>query len=134
MGKGYTKAEFREPAFPVATTCPSPVYRRCKERSILWNYHRRCCRIRRRCQSGSNGEDLPHLAFFLGLRVNELVMDRTLKAGFSGVRESHGYVIQHLIESPRTITELSRRLEVAQQAASKMGAELIHLGLVEAIP
>jgi DNA-binding MarR family transcriptional regulator len=78
--------------------------------------------------------DLPHLAFFLGLRVNELVMDRTLKAGFSGVRESHGYVIQHLIESPRTITELARRMEVTQQAASKMVAELIHLGIVEAIP
>jgi DNA-binding MarR family transcriptional regulator len=81
--------------------------------------------------------DLPHLAFFLGLRVNELVMGRTLKAGFSGVRESHGYVIEHLIESPRTITgtgELARRLEVTQPAASKMAAELIHLGMVEAIP
>jgi hypothetical protein len=28
--------------------------------------------------------DLPHLAFFLGLRVNELVMSRTLKAGILG--------------------------------------------------
>jgi len=78
--------------------------------------------------------DLPHLASFLGLRVNELVMERTLKAGFTGVRESHGYVIQHLIESERTITELARRMEVTQQAASKMVAELIHLGIVEAIP
>jgi DNA-binding MarR family transcriptional regulator len=78
--------------------------------------------------------DLSHLAFFLGLRVNELVMERTFKAGFTGVRESHGYVIQHLIESERTITELARRMEVTQQAASKMVAELIHLGIVEAIP
>ena len=77
--------------------------------------------------------DLSHLAFFLGLRVNELVMERTLKAGFIGVRESHGYVIQHLIESERTITELARRMEVTQQAASKMVAELIRLGIVEAI-
>jgi DNA-binding MarR family transcriptional regulator len=78
--------------------------------------------------------DLPHLASFLGLRVNELVMERTLKAGFTGVRESHGYVVQHLIESERTITELARRMEVTQQAASKIVAELIHLGIVQAIP
>jgi DNA-binding MarR family transcriptional regulator len=78
--------------------------------------------------------DLSHLAFFLGLRVNELVMERALKAGFKGVRESHGYVIQHLIESQRTITELAKRTEVTQQAASKMVAELIQLGIVEAVP
>ena len=77
--------------------------------------------------------ELPYLGFFLGLRVNELVMEQTWKAGFRGVRESHGYVIQHLIESDRTITELARRMEVTQQAASKMVAELIHLGLVEAV-
>jgi DNA-binding MarR family transcriptional regulator len=77
--------------------------------------------------------ELPYLGFFLGLRVNELVMEQTWKAGFRGVRESHGYVIQHLIESDRTITELARRMEVTQQAGSKMVAELIHLGLVEAV-
>jgi DNA-binding MarR family transcriptional regulator len=77
--------------------------------------------------------DLSHLAFFLGLRVNELVMERALKAGFKGVRESHGYVIQHLIESERTITELAKRMGVTQQAASKMVAELVRLGIVEAV-
>jgi DNA-binding MarR family transcriptional regulator len=78
--------------------------------------------------------DLSHLSFFLGLRVNELVMERTWKAGFTGVRDSHGYLIQHLIESGRTITELAKRMDVTQQAASKMVAELIHLGILEAIP
>lgn len=78
--------------------------------------------------------DLPYLALFLGMRVNELVMQRTLKAGFRGVRESHGYVIQHLIESGRTITELAKRMQVTQQAASKIVAELIGLGMVEVIP
>jgi DNA-binding MarR family transcriptional regulator len=77
--------------------------------------------------------ELPYLGFFLGLRVNELVMEQTWSAGFNGVRESHGYVIQHLIESDRTITELARRMEVTQQAASKVVAELIRLGLVEAV-
>ena len=78
--------------------------------------------------------DLAYLGFFLGLRVNELVMERTWKAGFRGVRDSHGYVIQHLIESERTITELAKRMEVTQQAASKIIAELIRLGIVEAVP
>jgi DNA-binding MarR family transcriptional regulator len=76
--------------------------------------------------------DLAYLALFLGLRVNELVMERTLKEGFTGVRESHGYVVQHLIESDRTITELAKRMEVTQQAASKIVAELIHIGILEA--
>jgi len=78
--------------------------------------------------------DLSQLSFFLGLRVNELVMERTLKAGFIGIRESHGYLIQHLIESERTITGLAKRMEVTQQAASKTVAELIDLGFVEATP
>ena len=77
--------------------------------------------------------DLPYLGFFLGLRVNELVMARTVKAGFAGVRQSHGYVIQHLIESDRTITELAKRMQVTQQAASKIIAELIRLGIVETV-
>ena len=75
--------------------------------------------------------ELPYLGFFLGLRVNELVMERAWNAGFHGVRESHGYVIQHLIETDRTITELARRMEITQQAASKIVAELIRLGILE---
>src|SRR5262245_13866240 len=75
--------------------------------------------------------DLAHLAFFLGLRVNELVLERGRKAGYRGLRESHGFVIQHLIDGDRSITELGRRMEVSQQAASKAVAELVTLGYVE---
>ena len=78
--------------------------------------------------------DLGYLALFLGLRVNELVMERMTAAGFTGVRESHGFVIQHLIQEERTITELAGRMEVTQQAASKVVAELIELGVLEAVP
>lgn len=78
--------------------------------------------------------DLAYLGFFLGCRVNELVIKRTVQAGFPGVRESHGYAIQHLIESERTITELAQRMGVTQQAASKTIAELIRLGILEAAP
>jgi DNA-binding MarR family transcriptional regulator len=75
--------------------------------------------------------DLGYLALFFGLRVNQLVMERMRAAGFEAVRESHGYVIQHLIDSDRSITELARRMEVTQQAASKVTAELAELGVLE---
>jgi DNA-binding MarR family transcriptional regulator len=77
--------------------------------------------------------DLGYVGFFLGLRINELVSARLAAEGFGEVRESHGYVIQHLIEEERSITELARRMEVSQQAASKAIAELVRLGVVEAI-
>jgi hypothetical protein len=78
--------------------------------------------------------DLAYLALFFGLRVNELVMQRMAGAGFRGVRESHGYLMQHLIEADRSITELARRMHVTQQAASKAVAELIGLRILEAAP
>ena len=74
---------------------------------------------------------LGHLGLFLALRVNDLVRGRAAAAGFRRVRDSHGYLIQHLVESDRSITELAARMEVSQQAASKMVAELVALGLVE---
>jgi DNA-binding MarR family transcriptional regulator len=75
--------------------------------------------------------ELAYLAFFVGLRVNELVMQRAAKAGFHDVRERHGFVIQHLIEADRTVTELARSMGVTQQAGSKAVAELLKIGLVE---
>jgi len=77
------------------------------------------------------GLDLGYLALFLGLRFNELVASQLASDGFGDIRESHGYVIQHLIDQDRTITELAGRMEVTQQAASKVVAELIRLGAIE---
>jgi len=77
--------------------------------------------------------DLGYLGLFLGLRCNELVAARMVAKGFANVRESHGYVIQHLIDEDRSITELAERMEVTQQAASKVVAELIRVGAVEAV-
>ena len=79
------------------------------------------------------GLDLGYLSLFLGLRVNQLVMERMRAAGFQQVRESHGYLVQHLIDSDRTITELARRMEITQQATSKAVAELVTLGVLELI-
>ncbi len=76
--------------------------------------------------------DIGYVALFLGLRVNELVVARMAEKGFADIRESHGYVIQHLIDEERSITELAVRMEVTQQAASKAVAELLRLGVIEA--
>jgi len=78
-----------------------------------------------------NQLDLGYLALFLGQRINELVLARARAAGFTELRESQGYVVQHLIESERSITELARRMEVSQQAASKAVAEMVTLGILE---
>src|SRR5579871_6831985 len=78
--------------------------------------------------------DLGHLAYFLGLRVNSLVVARLRRSGFKNVRESHGFLIQHLIDADRTITELAQRMGVSQQMASKAVDELVRLGAVERSP
>lgn len=74
--------------------------------------------------------DLGYLAQFVGMRLNELVLDGLRTAGFAAIRESHGFVFQHLVDGPRTVTDLARRLGVTQQAASKSVAELVRLGFL----
>lgn len=77
--------------------------------------------------------DLGYLGFFLGSRVNELVVESLAAAGFERAKQSHGYVVQHLIEEDRTITELASRMEVTQQAVSKVIAEMVSLGIVDSV-
>lgn len=78
--------------------------------------------------------DLGYLGLFLGLRVNEIVRARGAARGFRGMRDSHGYVVQHLVDADRTITELARRMGVSQQAASKSVSELLARGILESLP
>ncbi|WP_051256818.1 MarR family transcriptional regulator [Cystobacter fuscus] len=75
--------------------------------------------------------DLGHLALFVGMRVNDLVLEEIHAAGFTGLRQAHGFVFQHLLGGARSISELAALLEVTQQAASKTIAELEKLGYVE---
>jgi DNA-binding MarR family transcriptional regulator len=77
--------------------------------------------------------DLGYLGLFLGLRFNELVIKRLRSAGYPNAKQSHGYVVQHLIGQDRTITELAQRMEVTQQAASKTVAQMIRLGILESV-
>ncbi len=46
------------------------------------------------------------------------------------VRHRDGYVFQHLVDGPCSITELAQRLGVTQQAASKQVDDLVRRGLV----
>lgn len=78
--------------------------------------------------------DLGQLAFFFGQLMNEEVLRRLHGAGFDGVRIAHGYVIQHVVETERSVGELAQRMGVTQQAASKVVGELSELGYLEQAP
>lgn len=78
--------------------------------------------------------ELTHVAFFVGSLANTWVLEELKRAGFQGVRQSHGYLIQHLIERPRAVGELAGLLGVSQQAVSKSVAELEEAGVIESVP
>ena len=74
--------------------------------------------------------DLPTLAALAGSAVNQHLLRRLHEDGYAGVRTSHGYVIQNLIDETPTVGELAARLGVTQQAVSKTVVEMESLGLV----
>jgi DNA-binding MarR family transcriptional regulator len=78
--------------------------------------------------------DLPTLAALAGSAANRHLLRRLRDNGYAGVRTSHGYVIQNLIDESPTVGELADRLGVTQQAASKTVVEMEGLGLVARAP
>ena len=78
--------------------------------------------------------DLPTLATLAGAAANQHLLRRLRNDGYAGVRISHGYVIQNLIDESPTVGELADRLGVTQQAASKTVAEMEALRLVTRVP
>ena len=81
---------------------------------------------------------LGYLGQFLGQQVNELILASGKRKGFSEMRVSHGFVVQHLVAADRPVSrtgsDLARRMGVSQQAASKTIAELVRLGVVNVAP
>ncbi len=77
--------------------------------------------------------DLPTLASLAGGGSARIVLDRIEAAGFSGVKPSHGYVIQRLVDDEPTITALAESLGMTQQGASKQVRDLESLGYVERV-
>lgn len=72
-----------------------------------------------------------HLAHFVGLFANQAVLSEMKRAGFGDLRESHGFLVQHLLRGPHSVGELSRLMGVTQQAVSKTVAELTRSGYLE---
>ncbi len=74
--------------------------------------------------------DLSSALALLGDAVSAEVV-RALRG--TGLRHSHGYIVQRLLVAPRTATQLAEELGVSQQAVSKMVRELTARGLVEIV-
>ncbi|WP_229905100.1 MarR family winged helix-turn-helix transcriptional regulator [Lentzea cavernae] len=77
--------------------------------------------------------DLATLAHLAGISANDAILKQLHEIGHTGVRISHGYVIQHLVEGEPTVSELGELLGVTQQAASKQVLELERLGYVQRV-
>jgi DNA-binding MarR family transcriptional regulator len=78
--------------------------------------------------------DLATLAYLTGSSANDAILKRLREIGHEGVRVSHGYLIQHLVENEPKVGELGELLGVTQQAASKQLLELERLGYVRRVP
>ncbi|MFD4676574.1 MarR family winged helix-turn-helix transcriptional regulator [Lentzea sp. NPDC058450] len=80
------------------------------------------------------GIDIATLAYLAGSSANDEIVKRLHEIGHKGVRMSHGYVIQHLVDGEPKVGELGELLGVTQQAASKQLLELERLGYVRRVP
>ena len=78
--------------------------------------------------------DLPTLTSLAGNGVVRRLLADLAREGFVGVRVSHGYVFQRLVDAEPTITELAESLGMTQQGASKQVRDLEDLGFVERRP
>jgi DNA-binding MarR family transcriptional regulator len=78
--------------------------------------------------------DVVTALFLGGLALNEEAVRRLGAAGHPDLRIGHGFVVQHVVDGPRSIGELAERMGVTQQAASKAVGELERLGYVERSP
>jgi DNA-binding MarR family transcriptional regulator len=76
--------------------------------------------------------DIGLLALFTGLAANERATAALNAAGFESLRFSHGFLFQHLIDGPRTISELAKLQEISVQAVSKTVNELVADGYLVA--
>jgi DNA-binding MarR family transcriptional regulator len=78
--------------------------------------------------------DLGLSALFAGQTIAAVVRDRLEARGFAGLRVSHGFLVQRLLEDEQSIAALAGALGVTQQAVSKTVSELERLGYVRRRP
>jgi DNA-binding MarR family transcriptional regulator len=74
---------------------------------------------------------LSQLAFFVGVFANRQLLGEMRRAGYTDLRESHGYLVQHLLRGPHSVGQLAKLLGVTQQAVSKTVGELTRAGYLE---
>ena len=78
--------------------------------------------------------DIGTLCYLVGQGFNPEVLDRLRSEGFADVKVSFGYVVQHLLDGQKTVTQLSVCMGVTQQAASKRVREMLNSGVLEIVP
>jgi DNA-binding MarR family transcriptional regulator len=78
--------------------------------------------------------DLGLAALFAGQAIADAVRARLVARGFAGLRVSHGFLVQRLLEDEQSIAALAKALGVTQQAVSKTVSELERLGYVRRRP
>jgi DNA-binding MarR family transcriptional regulator len=76
--------------------------------------------------------DLSLAAQFAAWAMLDEVMRRLAVDGYGDTRFADGVVFQHVIDGPRTVTDLAGRMGVTQQAASKTVADLKRRGYLVA--
>jgi DNA-binding MarR family transcriptional regulator len=78
--------------------------------------------------------ELDLAALFAGQTLADAVRRRLEARGFAGLRFSHGFLVQRLVEDEQSIAALAGALGVTQQAVSKTVTELERLGYVRRRP
>lgn len=81
-----------------------------------------------------NNLDIGTLCYLVGQGFNQEVLDRLRSEGFADVKVSFGYVVQHLLDGEKTVTQLSVCMGVTQQAASKRVREMLNADVLEIVP
>jgi len=77
------------------------------------------------------GDDVLLLMTALVAHYQQRVRAHLAAAGMADLRDSHGYVFQHLVPGPKTVSALAGALGLTQQAASKAVIELELMGYVQ---
>lgn len=73
-------------------------------------------------------------AQFAAWAMLDEVSARLAAEGYGDTRSADGVIIQHLVDGPRSVTDLAARMGVTQQAASKSVADLEARGYVARLP
>src|SRR4029453_11710454 len=68
--------------------------------------------------------DLSLAALFAGWALNDEVTRRLTERGFTGLRFSHGFLVQRLIAAEQSIAAIAQALDVTQQAGARTVPEL----------